>query len=513
MEKSRTKNSVLTLLTSSIRQVVQLILTFVSRTVFIHVLGADYLGLNGLFSNILTILALSELGIGSAISFYLYKPIADKNKDRILALMNFYKVCYRYVGLIMLGAGCAIMPLLPKLVNFDQGLPVNLYLVYFLFLFNTCSTYLFFAYKQIIATASQEQYKIEKYNIIFNFISSGSDIVVLLIFRAYIPYLVAKIVITIAKNATIAIRLNKIYPFINDSTDSKISKSETRSIFNNVFKVAIFKFGSTLFNSTDNIMISIILGTVIVGYYSNYFMIVTALTQVISLIVQSVSAGVGNIVAKEDRQTQFSLFKQLDFMLYFIGSFICICAFQLFNSFIKIWIGGVSTSYVLSQWCVLFICVSFYFDSTTQILEQFRESSGNFNTGKWLQVIGGIVNIFLDIIFGKLWGLEGILAATVISKASITAFPFVVNVGVDVFKKSKTYLIKPYLFRMLITLIGMAIVWLLCHPFHLKGLSMFIIELIITVAFSLVYLILVYHKEKDFVILKNRVSAFIGNRK
>ena len=513
MEKSRTKNSALTLLTSSIRQVVQLILTFVSRTVFIHILGADYLGLNGLFSNILTILALSELGIGSAISFYLYKPIADKDKNRILALMKFYKVCYRYVGLIMLGAGCAIMPLLPKMVNFDQGLPVNLYLVYFLFLFNTCSTYLFFAYKQIIATASQEQYKIEKYNIIFNFISSGTDIVVLLILRAYIPYLVAKIIITIAKNATIALRLNRKYPFLKENTDSNISKAETKSIFKNVFNVAVFKFGSTLFNSTDNIMISIILGTVIVGYYSNYFMIVTAFTQVISLVVQSVSAGVGNIVAKEDRNTQFSLFKQLDFMLYFIGSFICICAFQLINSFIKIWIGGVSTAYVLSQWCVLFICISFYFDSTTQILEQFREGSGNFNTGKWLQLIGGVVNIFLDIVLGKMWGLEGILAATVISKALITAFPFVIHVGTDVFKKGKTDLIKPYLLRMIITLAGMGIIWVICHPFHLKGLSMFILELIITVVFALCYLIVVYHKTSEFVALKNRVSVLLGNRK
>ena len=160
MNKSRTQNSVLTIVTSGVRQGLTLMLTFVSRTIFIKILGAEYLGLNGLFTNILSILALSELGIGSAISFYLYKPIAEKNIERIKSLMVFYKKCYRIVGGMILVLGSAIIPILPKVVNFDQDLPVNLYVIYFLYLLNTASSYLFFAYKQALVTANQEQYKI-----------------------------------------------------------------------------------------------------------------------------------------------------------------------------------------------------------------------------------------------------------------------------------------------------------------------------------------------------------------
>ena len=209
MNNSRTKNSVLTIVSSGIRQALTLIMTFVSRTIFIKVLGAEFLGLNGLFTNILSILALSELGIGSAISFYLYRPIAEKNIDRIKSLMIFYKKCYRIVGLIIILLGSMIMPILPKVVNFNQAVPVNLYLVYFLYLLNTASSYLFFAYKQALVIANQEQYKIEKINIYFTFINCFVDIMVLVIFKDYYAYLIFKFLLVLLKNLITANKIDK----------------------------------------------------------------------------------------------------------------------------------------------------------------------------------------------------------------------------------------------------------------------------------------------------------------
>ena len=172
MENSRTKNSVLIMATSGVRQLLTLLLSFANRTVFIYVLGARYLGINGLFSNILAMLSLAELGIGSAISYYLYKPIALNDKEHIKSLMQFYKKCYRLVGLTILGFGCLIMPFLDKMVNLNQPISENLYLIYFLFLLDSAFTYLFWAYKQAIMFANQQQYKIEKINIGFAILSS-----------------------------------------------------------------------------------------------------------------------------------------------------------------------------------------------------------------------------------------------------------------------------------------------------------------------------------------------------
>lgn len=504
MSNSRTKNSALTILSSSIRQLLTVLLTFVSRTVFIHILGAEYLGLNGLFSNILSILALSELGIGSAISFYLYKPIADKDIHRIRVLINFYKICYRIIGLLILGVGMCLVPFLPMLVNFESQIPVNLYLVYVLYLLNTASSYLFFAYKQAIVTANQEQYKIEKINIVFTFVNCGADIFILLLFRNYISYLVVKFLLVLIKNLIIAIFIDREYPHLKGKETGKLKGEEIRSFFKDMWSVSLFRIGSTLFNSTDNIIISMLLGTVVVGYYSNYYLIISQIAVVIGILTRSFVAGIGNVIAKENKEKQFVIFKQLDFLMFFVTAFCTVCLFQLLNSFVKLWIGGTDSAYLLSQTVVLFLCLSFYMDSTTQILNAFREGSGNFRTGRTLQIIGGVVNIVFSIILGKIYGLEGIFAATIIGKLFITVSPFVMGVSQAVFGFSRFKLLKRYYLNMFIMVLALVINWLLCRPFHMNGILNFIIECLISCAVPMLIIIIVFGKTDEMKSLKER---------
>lgn len=506
MGNSRTKNSALTMFSSGLRQLLTVLLTFVSRTVFIHTLGVDYLGLNGLFSNILSILALSELGIGSAISFYLYKPIAEQDKHRIRVLMNLYKTCYRIVGISILGIGMCLVPFLPQLVNFERQVPVNLYLVYILYLLNTASSYLFFAYKQAIITANQEQYKIEKINIIFTFINCITDIVILFVFRNYIVYLVAKFLLVLIKNLVIAAVIDREYPFIKEKETVKLTRSEIKVFIKDIWSVSLFRIGSTLFNSTDNIIISILLGTVVVGYYSNYYMIISQVTVVIGLITRSFVAGIGNVIAKEKKEKQYGIFKQLDFAVYFVVVFCTTCLFQLLNSFVKLWIGGIDTTYLLSQTVVLFLCLNFYLDSTTQILNSFREGSGNFKTGRALQITGGIVNIILSVVLGKVYGLEGIFAATIIGKLFITVSPFVMSVSKDVFGFSRFKLLKRYYLNMIVMIFILMINWFMCKTFHMNGIVNFIIECIISCVVSVLMIIIMYGRSYEMKSLFKRIE-------
>lgn len=181
MENTRTKNSVLNMVASVVIKTFTLILSFVSRTVFIYILGAQYLGLNGLFTNILSFLALSELGLGSAIAFLLYKPIAENDIERMKTVMHFYKRCYIIVGFAILFLGCCLMPFLNYLVNFDQPIPENLHLVFFLFVLQSAVSYFFAAYKQTFVNANQKTYLLGKIEVAYTFISCLVDIVILLV--------------------------------------------------------------------------------------------------------------------------------------------------------------------------------------------------------------------------------------------------------------------------------------------------------------------------------------------
>lgn len=506
MNNSRTKKSFFIMITSGIRQILTILLAFVSRTVFIYVLGAEYLGLNGLFSNILQILSLSELGIGTAISFYLYKPLANNDIERIKSLMYFYKNCYRIVGLSMIAIGCIIMPFLRYLVKFDSDIPVNIYIVYMLYIMNSACSYLFFAYKQMVMIANQEAYKIEKINIFFSFLNCIVDIIVLILFRNYIVYLAIKVCMVLIKNYVVSLKVDKQYPYILDKDVKKLDRMELGSIFKNVGNVTLFRVGSTLFNSTDNVIISMLLGTIVVGYYSNYYMILSQITMVVGIIVNSFSAGIGNVIAKDSKQKQYAIFKEIDFIVYFLVNIGTVCACQVFNSFMKIWLGNINNGYILTQQVVVLLSINFYMDSTTQIMNSFREGSGHFETGKLLQLVGGIVNIILSIVLGIMYGITGIFLATVISKGFITIVPFLIGISENVFAIGKYKLLIRYVKQFAVMILGMILSWYMCKFIHMTGIFGMIAEFIISCIIAVLMVLLFFYKTEEMKLFVNRIK-------
>ena len=498
---------------SGIRQILTFLLAFVSRTVFIYTLGAEYLGLNGLFTNILQFLSLTELGIGSAIAFYLYKPLATHDVERIKIIMRFYKSCYRIVGLSMLGLGCLLMPFLSKLVNLDQPIPDNLYLVYFLFLCNSAFTYLFFAYKQTLVMANQEQYRIEKINIAFTFINCLADIIVLLLFRNFTIYLAVKVALVVVKNIAISAKIDKAYPYIKEPCKGRLAKGEIRQLFKDVYSVSVFRIGNTLVNSVTNIIISACLGTIIVGYYSNYILITSSLITTFLLFVNSFTAGIGNIMATETPDKQYQVYKTLNLMSFFVYALFTICLFQLSNSFMNLWIGNVHHDYVLSQWAVVAICLNFYLDCNAQIINAFRNGSGHFKTGRYLTVYGGIANVAISLIGAKYFGLLGVLFAPPIVKTFITTIPFFILIGRDVFGKPAWEMLKDQAGKLLFTLAGSGLAWMSCGNFHQTTLPMFFVETIVTILIVLAMLCLIYGKSPEFIMIRGKLALFINQKK
>lgn len=498
MANSRTKNSVLNMVASVAIRVMTLIMAFVSRTVFIYVLGAEYLGLNGLFTNILSFLALSELGLGSAIAFLLYKPIADNDVERMKTVMHFYKKCYIIVGLAILFLGCCLMPFLKHLVTFDQPIPENLYLVFFLFVLQSAVSYFFAAYKQTFINANQKTYLLGKIEIAFTVINCLVDILVLLVFRNFIAYLLFKVIVVIIRNLVLSRKINSLYPFLTEKVNTYLSKEEVRQVFKDVYSVTVFRLGSVLFNSVSNIVTSAVIGTIVVGYYSNYTLIVSQVEVLMMLAFNAVAAGIGNVVATETREKQFAIYKKIDFItsgMYMLSS---VCLVQLLNSFIKLWLGNIGENYVMSQFVVILIIGNMYINCSGQILERFRIANGLFKVGRDLQVFGGIVNIILSVIFAKIWGFEGVLISPFICKMFITVTPFVVRVGKKSFGVSTVYMLKEFFSKYIYVIATTCILWILCQKIHCTTIVNFIIEIIVTFLVCVIVFIAMFYWTTEF---------------
>ena len=426
--------------------------------------------------------------------------------------MAFYKKCYLVIGTVITLLGVALMPFLKYLVNFDQPIPENLYLVFFLFVLQSSVSYFFVAYKQTLIEANQKKYKLTKYEIIFSVLNCIVDIIVLLIFRDFIAYLVFKLLLVVVKNLVFARKIDSLYPYLKEPVTTFLTKAEVKKIFKDVYSVAVFRLGSVLFNSVTNIVTSAVVGTIVVGYYSNYTMIVMQVEVVFMMIVSAVSASVGNVVAVENQERQYEIYKKLNLLTFLIYGIASVCLFQLLNSFINLWLGNVGREYVLSQFVVGLIVANMYANCSCQVLDRFRTASGHFKIGRDLQVIGGVVNVFLSVFLAKIWGFEGVLISPFLCKLFITVTPFVLRVGKKVFDKSYSHMLFEYFSQLLIICTICAVVHIICKPFHLGSAYQFVIEIFITIGLCLISIYLFFSKTAAFVELLSQAKKYINKR-
>lgn len=254
----------------------------------------------------------------------------------------------------------------------------------------------------------------------------------------------------IIQNLVNAWKLDKVYPYLAEKVEGTLSHEQIKGIFKNVYSVFVFRLGSLLFNSVTNIVTSIIVGTIVVGYYSNYTMVVSQLEGLFMMAIGAIAAGVGNVMVIETKQRQYQIYKKLNLLTFFIYAMFSVCCVQLLNSFIHLWLGKIGSEYTLSQFIVILIVANMYTNCSCQVLEKFRTASGNFQIGRELQVVGGFANIILSVILAKCWGFEGVLISPFLCKIFITVTPFVVRIGKTVFvgRISKCYgniILKCYL--------------------------------------------------------------------
>lgn len=501
----RLRNSLQNILSGLVGQIVITITGFISRSVFIHVLGSTYLGVSGLFSNVLTLLSFAELGVGQAIIYSLYKPIAVNDKDKIHTLMKLYEKVYRFLFAFVLVVGLLLLPLLPYIIKDIDSVP-HIREIYALYVVNSAVTYLM-AYRTSFLTATQKNYIVNSVSFVTNIAMCIAQIISLLAFKNYFVYLIIQMIFGLVPNIASYVYTNKKYSFLRNKSYTPLMPDEFKKIKDNVKALIIYKIGSLALNSTDNILISSIVGLTTVGLYSNYLLLTTTVSGFLSTIFSNLTASIGNLNAVEGKDRQLFIFKVINFCTFWFYSVCVICLFICMTPFIKIWIGD---QYILGIEISLIITLNIYVGGMLFAPFNYRQTMGLFVQGKMRPIISAVINLVSSILLGRCWGLFGILFGTIIARLTTNAWfdPYLV------YKKGLNTSPIPYYFDYIYKLVLLIIMGgVSCYisafvPDH--SILWLLLKACVTFVMCNLIVLLIYHKTEEFKYLLEIVKNLKG---
>lgn len=506
---SRTKNVTVNASLGIITQVIRIFIEFIIRTVFINVLGSEYLGVNGLFTNVLTILSFAELGIGNAIIFSMYKEIANNNVEKIKSLMQLYKKSYITIGSVVLIIGLLITPFIKLMINDTPNISESIYFIYILFLLNTSVSY-FYAYKKAIISAHQKEYIINIYRLIVEVIKAVLQIVILILTKNFVLYLIIQIFCTLLDNLLASRKADKLYSYLKDKDVKKLDSEETKGIFSNVRSLVMYKFGSIVLNGTDNIIISKMLGLVTVGVVSNFNLLINTIVTLVGSILNGFTASIGNLNTNNDINKQENVFKQLFLLCVWIYGFCSIAFVILANDFVKLWVGEL---YQLPLLSIFAIVLHLYVNGIQFAGYTYRITMGLFNRGKYCPIIAAILNILLSILLCYKLGLAGIIFATSISRLVTTTWYDIYMVYRVKFKKSPlTFYLRYVLYFIFVLSIGF-VSYELVSLIKYSGVFGFVLKTISCIIIPNALFLLIFFKTKEFKEIFKRFKELVWKKK
>lgn len=512
--ESRKKNVVRNTYVAFLKFIIQYVLQFILRTVVIYKFGKEYLGLSGLFTNILGCLNLAELGIGGAIAFSMYKPVAENDIDKINSLVHLYKKIYRIIACVVLLMGLLLMPFLETLIKNKPNIFINFYIIYLIYLINAVLTYVS-AYRRSLLFAYQRNDVENLVKTISLMLTSISQIIIILVLKNYYLYILCLPIFTVVDIILLYFKSKKILPEF--SKDIKPLDSATKKeIKKNIFALSAHQLGGVLVLSTDNIIISASsnLGIGILGVYSNYATIITMITGLISLVATALQGSVGNYIASESSNNVRKKFEYLQFLFVWMVGFCSIALLCLFQPFILLWTR--SSSWVLDFKIVLLLVVSFYLSNSITMPYIFKITSGQMVHDVWKPLVQGFVNLVASLVLVKFIGLSGIILGTILSTLSAPFWsePFVVYKYY--FKTSVIEYWKKFFVYMIVTILAGAITFFICSLLPSFGFGIFVLKTFICLVVPNIIFILTFIRTEElkyyFNLAKNYLIRFKHKR-
>lgn len=495
MKSSRVENSIRNTIYALGTQIISMLMSFIVRTVFIYTLGKNYLGFNGLFSNIFSILSLTELGMGTAIIYSMYKPVAQEDHRKIAALLNLYRTFYRIVGIIVAILGLSLLPFLDYLVSGIQDIP-ELEIIYLLYLSSSVISY-FFAYKKSMLTVYQQDYISSRINLLINFIQGIIQIAILILWHNYILYLLVLTISTFFNNWLNSLYADYKYQYLKEYRSERVDEETKQKIYTDVKAIFVSRISSAIVTSTDNLLISAFVSTIILGLYSNYIMLINVVNTIINRILDSLVGSVGNLIAVESIERVYLIFKRVLFINYWLVAFSSMSFFILANPFITLWIGK---SYLLSSGIIFMIALNLFMRLIRNTFIMFNNAFGHFVELKKKNIIEPIINIVASLLFILVFkmGIIGVLLGTFVSNIT-TNFcfePYLIFKKCQVSLKEYFKIAANYL---LTSIVAGGLTYILCD-ICLTGNSwvLFLIRIVICcIAINLI-IILFYRKTDEY---------------
>ncbi|SFI29120.1 MULTISPECIES: lipopolysaccharide biosynthesis protein [unclassified Bacillus (in: firmicutes)] len=440
----RVKNSIINISAGLGNQIIITSLSFISRTVFINSLGVEYLGINGLLTNILSMLSLAEAGIGSSIMYSLYKPVAENDQQKIKVLMRLYRNAYMVIALVVLLLGLALMPFLGYFVK-DSNVE-NVHLIYAIFLLNTVAPYLY-SHRSSFLNVCQKGYVVTGVYSISSIISTCLKIGVLHYTKNYILYLIIDSVITITTSILLAVIVSKLYPFLKDKVSSKLDSETKNSIIKNVKAIVLQNIGNYLVLGTDNIIISSFVSVAAVGLYSNYNMLIDICRTFTYQVFNNIYHSVGNLVAKESAEKIYSIYKIYTLLNFWLYSFFSILLCITIEPFITLWIGP---KFLMSEGILFVLMAIFYERGMRNAITTVKTTAGIFQEDKYAPLFQAAVNLIVSIILVQYIGIVGVFIGTFISVLTVPFWVTPYLVYKKVFEKPIIHYYRTYMYYVVI---------------------------------------------------------------
>jgi O-antigen/teichoic acid export membrane protein len=493
MQQGRTYNVIRNISSGLIYKLISIFLPFILRTVMIHYMGIQYAGLNTLFSSILQVLSMAELGFGSALTFSLYKPLVDNDEKKICELLNLYKIIYRRLGFIILGIGLVLVPFLKYLIKGTYPGDINIYILYYIYLFNTCISYFLFAYKQSLLNANQRNDIVNNVGMITYTVSYIFQILAILIFKNYYVYIIFTPICTVVNNILVAVCANRAYP--NLQCRGSVTVQEKKEIYNKVKALAGHKIGGVVINSLDSVVVSAFLGLSTVALYGNYYYILSAINGIIDVGYNAILASVGNTIVIEEKQRVYTIFKKLNFIMSWAICFCCVGLICLYQPFMIVWVGKEN---IFPTSTMIIIVIYFYSQKSRLIGLNFKDAAGLWNLDFWKPYVGLIVNLVVNIVLVNIIGVNGVYISTILTMFGVY-FPWETwALFKGVFKRESREYILQYLYYTIGTIISAALSFIVTNNINVTGILGLAIKAVVGILVGNVIYLCINLKNPEF---------------
>ena len=437
MKIERTKNATRNIVFGTILKLYQILIPFLMRTAMIYYMGVEYLGLDSLFTSILQVLNLAELGVGSAMVYGMYKPIAVDDTIAICALMRLYRIYYRIIGSVIAAIGICATPFIPVLIKSDLPAGLDIYVLYWMNLAATVLSYWLFAYKNALFQAHQRvdiTSKVSLFTYTFRYIV---QFCVIFFVKNYYMYIMAALLAQILTNIITAVAATKMYPsYVPKGT---LEKQQVREINRRIRDLFTSKLGGVIVNSADTVVISAFLGLTVLAVYQNYYFILTAIIGFVAIIFQACTAGIGNSVIVETKEKNFNDLKKFTFLIAWIAGFCTCCFLCLYQPFMEMWVGE---DLMLRLTAVVCFCIYFFVYEINQLLNTYKDAAGIWHEDRFRPLVTAVANLTMNLILVQFWGIYGVILSTVLSMVFVGMPWLLHNLFTTLFARSQ---MKDYL--------------------------------------------------------------------